>query len=106
MLTDKTILIKSIEKYANSIASKFLGFSGIGSEMIINIAVNNLVNKYGNVIDIFIDKDGNIPNVNDLFDAFRNVLDDKGGITIGNIKFTKDDISTIEKIFKDLKSKQ
>lgn len=106
MLTDKEILIKSVEKYASTIASKFFKISGIGSDMLIKIAVKNVVDKYGNVLELFIDKEGNIPSANDLFEAFKNIIEDRDGIAIGNIKFTKDDVSTLENIFNDIKAKQ
>lgn len=106
MGNDKEILVKAVEKYASSVAGKFFGFKGFGTDMLIKIAVNNIVDKYGNVIDIFIDKNGCIPSEEDLFSAFKNVLNDRGGITVGNIKFTEEDIATIQKLYKEIKTKQ
>lgn len=83
-------------------AALTLGIIGTGlaaTQAVVNYVVKNAVDKYGPIIDLFIDKNGNI-NVDMLGEAAREEIKRMGGFTVGRIKFTDKDVDELVNTFK------
>lgn len=98
-MSDKEILIQSFEEYAKGIASSMFGLNSVPMQAVVSYVIKNAVDKYGPILDLFVDKDGNI-NINMLGDAAKEEIKRKGGITVGRIKFTDKDVDELVNTFK------
>jgi hypothetical protein len=101
-MSDKEILIHSFEQYAKGIASNLFGFNSMPAQAVINYVIKNAVDKYEPFIDLFVDKTGNI-NIDVLAEAARAEIKQRGGVTIGRIKFTDKDVDELVSTFKSHK---
>ena len=72
-MSDKEILVKAVEQYVKNLASSLFGFNSIPTQAVINYVIKNLNDKYGYLIDLFADKNGNI-NMNMLGEAVREEI--------------------------------
>lgn len=102
MVSDKELLIQSIEKYVTSTASSLFGISSMPAQALIRYAVRNAADKYGKVIDLFSDKDGKI-NTDLMFDAVYAELKARDGFNFMNVRFTEDDVQEIKSILTQLR---
>ena len=98
-MSDKEILVKTFEQYAKYLASTMFGLNSLPTQAVVNYVVKNAVDKYGPIIDLFIDKNGNI-NVDMLGEAAREEIKRMGGFTVGRIKFTDKDVDELVNTFK------
>lgn len=103
MITDKEILIQSVEKYATDTVGRLFGFTSLPSQTLIKYAVRNVADKYGYLIDLFQDKNGSI-NIDLLLSALKSEIKNRGGYTFMNIKFNENDVIELEDIINRLKS--
>ena len=94
MVSDKELLIQVVEKYIKGIASNFFGLSTLPTQTVITYIVRNWVDKHNGIIDLLIDKDGNI-NTSLIADALKSELKVRGGFTIGSVKFNDSDIDEL-----------
>lgn len=101
-MTDKEILIQAFENYVKGVASNLFGFNSIPSQVAISYVVKNMADKYGNYLDLFTDKEGNI-NMNILANAAKEEMKIRNGFSIMNIHFSDKDIDELLKIYSDLK---
>lgn len=104
MVSDKEILIQVVEKYIKGLASNFFGLSSLPVQSVITYIVRNWVDKHNMLIDLFVDKDGNI-NVPLIAEALETELKERKGFTIGSIKFTEADIEELVKAYNQIKDK-
>ena len=102
-MNDKEILIESFEQYAKNLASNMFGLSSLPMQAVIDYVVKNAVDKYGPIIDLFVDKNGNI-NIDMLAEAAKEEIDKRGGFAIGKIKFTGSDIEELVTTYKNNKN--
>ena len=56
MVSDKELLVQAIEKYVTGTASSLFGISSMPAQALIRYAVRNAAEKYGKVLDLFVDK--------------------------------------------------
>jgi hypothetical protein len=103
MISDKEILVQSIEKYATDTVGKLFGFTSLPAQTLVRYAVRNAADKYGQVIDLFQDKNGSI-NTDVLLNALKAELKNRGGFTFMNVKFTENDVDELSSIISRLKS--
>ena len=104
MVSDKEILIQVVEKYAKGIASSFFGFTTLPAQTVITYVIRNWVDKHEGMIDLFIDKEGNI-NTPLIADALKAELKSRGGVAVGNIRFTDADIDELLSAYNQAKRK-
>ena len=102
-MTDKEILIQSVEKYAADTVGKLFGITSLPAQALIKYAVRNAADKYGQVIDLFQDKNGVI-NIDLLTNALKAEIKNRGGFTFMNVKFTEGDVEALSSIINKLKS--
>lgn len=102
-MTDKDILIQSIEKYTTDTVGRLFGITSLPAQTLIRYAVKNAANKYGAVIDLFVDKEGKI-DTNLLMNALKSEIKSRGGFTFMNIKFNESDVDELSSIIARLKS--
>jgi hypothetical protein len=102
MVSDKELLVQAIEKYVTGTASSLFGISSMPAQALIRYAVRNAAEKYGKVLDLFVDKDGKI-NTDLMFDAVHAELKARNGFTFMNIRFSEDDIQEIKNILTQLR---
>jgi hypothetical protein len=102
-MTDKEILIQSVEKYAADTVGKLFGITSLPAQALIKYAVRNAADKYGQVIDLFQDKNGVI-NIDLLTNALKAEIKNRGGFTFMNVKFTEGDVEELSSIINKLKS--
>lgn len=103
-MSDKEILVKAVEQYVKNLASSLFGFNSIPTQAVINYVIKNLNDKYGYLIDLFADKNGNI-NMNMLGEAVREEIKRRNGFTIGRVKFTDKDVDDFIALYNDSKKK-
>ena len=60
MVSDKEVLMQAAEKYAKGIASNFFGLSSLPVQTAVTYVIRNWVDKHNDMIDLFVDKNGNI----------------------------------------------
>lgn len=96
-MSDKEILIQAIEKYATDLISKLFGISSLPSQTLIKYAIRNATDKYGSVLDLFVDKNGKI-NSDLMMSALKAELKNRGGYTFMNIRFTENDVDELATI--------
>ncbi len=102
MVSDTEILMQAAEKYAKGIASSFFGLSSLPVQTAITYVIRNWVDKHNHIIDLFIDKNGNI-NTKILGDAAKAVLKENGGFTLGKVKFGEADVDELFRMFGEIK---
>lgn len=78
-MSDKEILVKTFEQYAKNLASTMFGLNSLPTQAVVNYVVKNAVDKYGPIIDLFIDKNGNI-NVDMLWRSSQRRNQENGRI--------------------------
>ena len=98
-MSDKELLIKAFEQYAKNLASSMFGLNSIPTQAVISYLIKNMIDKYEIYIDLFVDKNGNI-NVDMLAEAAKEEIKRRGGVKIGNIKFTDKDIDELLNTYK------
>lgn len=103
-MSDKEILVKAVEQYVKNLASSLFSFNSIPTQAVINYVIKNLNDKYGYLIDLFADKNGNI-NMNMLGEAVREEIKRRNGFTIGRVKFTDKDVDDFIALYNDSKKK-
>lgn len=103
-MSDREILVKAVEQYVKNLASSLFGFNSIPTQAVINYVIKNLNDKYGYLIDLFADKNGNI-NMNMLGEAVREEIKRRNGFTIGRVKFTDKDVDDFIALYNDSKKK-
>lgn len=106
-MTDKELLINAVETHVLGIGTKFFNM-GIAGELAARVVIRNLVDKYGDYVDLFITKDGSLVGDDALFNAACEMLDNmpQKGYVIWKVKLTSDDVRTIQDAFKHSKAKQ
>ena len=104
MVSDKELLIQVVEKYIKGIASSFFGLSTLPTQTVITYIVRNWVDKHNGIIDLLVDKDGNI-NTSLIADALKSELKARGGFTIGSVKFNDSDIDELISAYNQEKQK-
>lgn len=106
-MSDKEILIMSISKYAKNLASDLFHINSLASQALISYVIKNMEDKYGQYIDLFIDKNGNI-NIELLGNAFKEELKNREGIIVNIfgkvIMFNEKDVDDLINIFKEFKN--
>lgn len=101
MVSNKEILCQALESYACNTVEKLFGLSSLPTQTLVKYGIRNMMDKYGDILDFFTDKEGNI-NVPLLMEAGMSELKARGGFTVWNIKFTDKDLSEILDIWKEL----
>lgn len=104
MQNDKEVLTQCVENYAKTIAKQFFGLNTMPTQSLITYVVRNLMNKYGFLIDLFVDKDGKI-NIDLLGDALRSELKERGGLCIGKVKFSERDVDDLIRSFNQMRAR-
>lgn len=102
-MSDKEILIQAFEKYVTDMISKLFGISSLPSQTLIKYAIRNAVDKYGSILDLFIDKTGKI-NSDLMISALKAELKNRGGYTFMNIRFTESDVDELSAIIDRFRS--
>lgn len=108
MMSDKEILILSISKYAKGLASDLFHINSLASQAVINYVIKNMEDKYGQWIDLFIDKNDNI-NIDLLGNAFKEELKNRSesGLVVNifgrAVVFNDKDVDELINIFKEFK---
>ena len=106
-MSDKEILIMSISKYAKNLASDLFHINSLASQALISYVIKNMEDKYGQYIDLFIDKNGNI-NIELLGNAFKEEFKNREGIIVNIfgkvIMFNEKDVDDLINIFKEFKN--
>lgn len=105
-MTDKEILIQTIHKYVQDLASKLFNLNSIAAKSVITYVLQNVEEKYGKYIDIFVDKEDNI-NMTLLGNAFKEELKSRNGLVMSvfnkKIKFTEKDVDELINIYNKFK---
>lgn len=102
-MSDKEILVQSVEKFVTDTVGKLFGISSLPAQALMKYAVRNAADKYGQVIDLFQDKEGKI-NIDLMLSALRSEIKNRGGFTFMNIRFTDQDVEELSSIVNKLKS--
>lgn len=102
MVSDKELLIQVVEKYIKSIASTFFGLSTLPAQTVVTYVVRNWVDKHERIIELFIDKEGNI-NLPLIADALKAELKARGGFVIGKVRFNESDIDELVSAYNQAK---
>lgn len=107
MMSDKEILVMSVSKYAKNLASDLFHINSLASQALISYVIKNMEDKYGQYVDLFIDKNGNI-NIELLGNAFKEELKNREGIIVNIfgkvIMFNEKDVDDLINIFKEFKN--
>lgn len=74
------------------------------AQTVVTYVVRNWVDKHNGMIDLFVDKDGNI-NAPLIADALKSELKARGGFTIGRVKFSDSDVDELLTAFNQAKQK-
>lgn len=105
-MNDKEILKQVISKYAKNLGKNLFHINSLAGQAAINYVVNNVYEKYSNVIDMFVDKDGNI-NIDILGNALKEEIKDRDELKFnifGNyLVFSESDVSDLINMFKQYK---
>lgn len=101
MVSDKEILIQSLESYTLKTVANLFGFESIATQTLIRYAIRLMADKYSFVLDIFTDTNGKI-NVPLLINAAKSEMKARGGVKFWGIKFTDKDIEEINDIYQNL----
>ena len=107
MMSDKEILVMSVSKYAKNLASDLFHINSLASQALISYVIKNMEDKYGQYVDLFSDKNGNI-NIELLGNAFKEELKNREGIIVNIfgkvIMFNEKDVDDLINIFKEFKN--
>lgn len=101
MVSDKELLVQSLESYALRTVSHLFGLESMATQTLIRYAIRVLEDKYGFLLDIFTDKSGSL-NIPLLIDAAKSEIKARGGVNFWGIKFTERDIEEINDIYLNL----
>lgn len=101
MVSDKELLIQSLESYTLRTISSLFGLESMATQTLLRYAVRVLSDKYGFLFDIFTDKSGSM-NIPLLIDAAKSEIKARGGVNLWGIKFTERDIEEINDIYQNL----
>lgn len=105
-MSDKEILIQSINKYAQDLAEKLFNLNSIAVKSVITYVLQNMEDKYAIYLDLFADKEGNI-NMSLLGNAFKEELKNRKGFIVSifgkSIKFTEKDVDDLMTIYSKFK---
>lgn len=104
MMNDKELLIQVVEKYIKGITANFFGFSSLPAQTVVTYIVRNWVDKHEGIIDLFIDKQGNI-NASLIAEAVKSELKARGGFTVGKVRFNDSDVDELLSAFNQEKQK-
>lgn len=109
-MSDKEILILAINKYAKQLAAELFHMNSLASQAVIGYVLKNIEDKYGQWIDVFVDKDNNI-NVCLLGDAIKEEIKARSedGLVVNlfgrAIIFNDKDVDELIDIFNTYKKK-
>lgn len=101
MVSDKEIFIQSIESYVLRTVSSLFGLESLATQTFLRYGVRVMADKYGFILDLFTDKDGNL-NIPLLIDAAKAEIKARGGVKLWKLKFTEKDIEEISDIYEKL----
>lgn len=106
-MTDKDILISTLESHVLDIGSQFFNL-GVAGQLATRVVIRNLADKYSDIIDLFITKDGDLVGEDAIFNAAVEMLDARPekGFVIWKVKITSDDVKAIQEAFKKSKLRQ
>lgn len=104
MVSDKELLIQVVEKYIKGIASNFFGLSTLPAQTVVTYVVRNWVDKHDGIIDLFVDKEGNI-NASLIAEAAKSELKARGGFTVGKVRFNDSDVDELLSAFNQAQQK-
>lgn len=102
-MTDKEILIQAAEKFVTDTASKLFGISSLPAQALMKYAVRNSADKYGFILDMFVDKSGKI-NTDLLIGALKAELKARNGFEVMNVRFTCDDVDEFNNIIMKMRA--
>lgn len=106
MMSDKEILVQAVNKQIKTLASQLFGINSLAGQTAISYVVNNLNDKYGSYLDLFVNKQGNI-DINVLGEAFKEELKSRNGYVMSifgrNIKFDHRDVDDLIQTFNTMK---
>lgn len=105
MTINKELLVTATEKYVTNTVGNLFGISSLPAQALMKYAVRNIANKYGFLIDMFTDKDGNIDS-DLLLNALKAEIKNRGGIRFMNIRFTESDIDEFKSIITQIRGVQ
>lgn len=105
-MSDKEILKLTASKYAKNLGKNLLHINSLAGQAAINYVIGNIYEKYSTIIDMFVDKNGNI-NIDILGNALKEEIKDRDGIKInifGNyLVFSENDVTEFINMFKQFK---
>ena len=101
MVSDKEILIQSLESYVLKTVASLFGLESLATQTLLRYGVRTLANKYGFLLDLFEDTTGSL-NVPLLVDAAKSEIKARGGVKFWKIKFTEKDVEEIYTIYNKL----
>lgn len=101
MVSDKELLIQSLESYTLRTVSNLFGLESMATQTLLRYAIRVLSDKYGFLFDLFTDKSGSM-NIPLLIDAAKSEIKARGGVKFWGIKFTERDIEEINDIYLNL----
>ncbi|QOR58449.1 hypothetical protein [uncultured phage cr118_1] len=103
MLTDKELLIKALENWANPALKQMFSSSPILKAFsFLSPLVKMPIRKYSKYLDMFTDENDNI-NTDEIFNLFLEEIEAKGGIQIGSIVINRKDILYLRDEYSKLK---
>ena len=94
MVSDRELLIQSLEKYVTKTVGSLFGITSLPAQALMRYGVRNMADKYGFILDMFTTKDGTI-NVPLVIDAVKSEIKARGGLSFWNIKITESDFEEI-----------
>lgn len=101
MVSDKELLIQSMESYTLRTVSSLFGLESMATQTLLRYAVRVLSDKYDFLFDLFTDKTGSM-NIPLLIDAAKSEIKARGGVKFCGIRFTERDIEEINDIYLNL----
>ena len=101
MVSDKELLIQSLESYVVKTVASLFGLESLATQTFLRYGVRVMADKYGFLLDLFTDKNGSL-NIPLLMDAAKSEIKARGGVKMWNIKFTDRDIEEIYDLYRKL----
>lgn len=89
MVSDKELLIQSLETYVTKTVNKLFGISSLPAQTLLKYGVRNLTDRYGFILDVFTTKEGRIKCTNASWQLLKVKLKNRGGFKIWNINSLK-----------------
>ena len=102
MVSDRELLIQSLESYVTKTVGSLFGISSLPAQALMRYGVRNMADKYSFLLDMFTTSEGSI-NVPLMIDAVKSEIKARGGIKIWNIKITETDFEEILNTYCELK---